>query len=141
MVINHFTSAVPVVATSDVAGTVRYFEQTLGFKQQWTWGDPPVYAGVRAGDALLYVTHDADLASTIKERQLAPDIFPWVTDIDSVYAQHRAAKADIAEELTMRPWGVRQYVVREPNGYLLKVAESQKEEEEEEEEEEKHATK
>ena len=50
--------------------------------------------------ALLYVTHDADLASTIKERQLAPDIFLWVTDIDSVYAQHRAAKADIAEELT-----------------------------------------
>jgi hypothetical protein len=45
-----------------------------------------------------------------------------------VYAQHRAAKADIAEELTMRPWGVRQYVVRETNGYLLKVAESQKEE-------------
>ena len=76
-------------------------------------------------------THDADLASTIKERQLAPDIFLWVTDIDSVYAQHRAAKADIAEELAMRPWGVRQYVVREPNGYLLKVAESQKEEEEE----------
>jgi len=141
MVINHFTSAVPVVATSDVAGTVRYFEQTLGFKLQWTWGDPPVYAGVRAGDALLYVTHDVDLASTIKERQLAPDIFLWVTDIDSVYAQHRAAKADIAEELTMRPWGVRQYVVREPNGYLLKVAESQKEEEEEEEEEEKPATK
>jgi hypothetical protein len=33
-------------------------------------------------------------------------------------------------------------VVREPNGYLLKVAESQKEEEEEEEEEEeKPATK
>jgi len=141
MVISHFTSAVPVVATSDVAGTVRYFEQTLGFKQQWTWGDPPVYGGVRAGDALLYVTHDADLASTIKERQLAPDIFLWVTDIDSVYAQHRAAKADIAEELAMRPWGVRQYVVREPNGYLLKVAESQKEEEEEEEEEEKPATK
>lgn len=132
MVINHFTSAVPVLATSDVAGTVRYFEQTLGFKQQWTWGDPPVYAGVRAGDALLYVTHDADLASTIKERRLAPDIFLWVTDIDCVYAQHRAAKADIAEELTMRPWGVRQYMVREPNGYLLKVAESQKEEEEEE---------
>ena len=50
MVINHFTSAVPVLATSDVAGTVRYFEQTLGFKQQWTWGDPPVYAGVRAGE-------------------------------------------------------------------------------------------
>lgn len=27
-------------------------------------------------------------------------------------------------EQTLGPWGVRQYVVREPNGYHLKVAES-----------------
>jgi len=73
------------------------------------------------------VTHDPDLASTIKERHLAPDIFLWVNDIDAVYAQHRASHADISEELTARPWGVRQYVVREPNGYRLKVAQSQEE--------------
>ena len=53
-------------------------------------------------------------------------------DIDSVYAQHRGSRADITEELTTRPWGVRQYVVREPNGYLLKVAESQEQQEQEE---------
>ena len=132
MTLKDFSSAVPVIATSDVLGTVRYFEQTLGFRQQWIWGDPPVYAGIRAGGALLYVTHDPELASTIRERRLAPDIFLWVSDIDSVYAHHRAAHADITEELTARPWGVRQYVVREPNGYLLKVAESQEREEEEE---------
>lgn len=128
MTLKNFSSAVPVIATSDVLGTVRYFEKTLGFRQQWIWGDPPVYAGVRAGSALLYVTHDPKLASTIRERQLAPDIFLWVSDIDSVYAHHRAARADIIEELAARPWGVRQYVVREPNGYLLKVAESQEQE-------------
>ncbi len=127
MSLQNFSSAVPVIATSDIRGTIRYFEQTLGFKQQWVWGDPPVYAGIRAGGALLYVTHDPELASTIQERRLAPDIFLWVTDIDSVYAQHRASRADITEELTARPWGVRQYVVREPNGYHLKVAESQDE--------------
>lgn len=125
MTLKNFSSAVPVIATSDVLGTVRYFEQTLGFRQQWIWGDPPVYAGIRAGGALLYVTHDPELASTIRERRLAPDSFLWVSDIGSVYAHHRAARADITEELTARPWGVRQYVVREPNGYLLKVAESQ----------------
>jgi uncharacterized glyoxalase superfamily protein PhnB len=130
MTFQNFSSAVPVIATADVLATVRYFEQTLGFKQQWLWGDPPVYAGVRAGGALLYVTHDPALASTIKERRLSPDIFLWVNDIDSVYSQHRSASADIAEELTTRPWGVRQYVVREPNGYLLKVAESLEKEDE-----------
>lgn len=35
-------------------------------------------------------------------------------------AQHRASDAEVAEDFTERPWGVRQYVVREPNGYLLK---------------------
>jgi uncharacterized glyoxalase superfamily protein PhnB len=91
---------------------------------------------------LLYVTHDPELASTIRERRLTADIFLWVSDIDSVYAHHRAGRADITEELIERPWGVRQYVVREPNGYFLKIAESQKEQrEEQEEEQEQPATK
>jgi uncharacterized glyoxalase superfamily protein PhnB len=124
MTLNNYSTAVPVVGTSDVTKTIRYFEQTLGFEQQWIWGDPPVYAGVKAGGALLYICHDPDLATAIRERRLAPDIFLWVSDIDSVYAQHRANGADIAEELTARPWGARQYVVREPNGYHLKIAES-----------------
>jgi len=79
MNLQNFSSAVPVIATADVLATVRYFEQTLGFKQQWLWGDPPIYAGVRAGSALLYITHDPVLAFTIKERRLSPDIFLWVT--------------------------------------------------------------
>jgi len=115
--LQNYSAAVPVIATADVSSTVRYFEQTLGFQQQWTWGDPPVYAGVKAGSAILYITHDPDTAAAIKERRLAPDVFLWVN-------QHRARNADIVEELTARPWGVRQYVVREPNGYHLKVAES-----------------
>jgi len=122
--LQNYSAAVPVIATADVSSTVRYFEQTLGFQQQWTWGDPPVYAGVKAGSAILYITHDPDTAAAIKERRLAPDVFLWVNQIEQVHDQHRARNADIVEELTARPWGVRQYVVREPNGYHLKVAES-----------------
>ena len=87
-------------------------------------GQPSGYAGVKAGGALLYICQDTDLAAAIRERRLGPDIFLWVNDIDSVNRQHRANHANIEEELTARPWGVRQYVVREPNGYRLKVAES-----------------
>ena len=124
MAVNNYSSAVPVIGTADLAGTISYFEETLGFKQQWIWGEPPVYAGVRAGGALLYICHDPELASAIRERRLTPDIFLWVSDIGSIYEQHRAKQADITEELTERPWGVRQYVIREPNGYHLKIAES-----------------
>src|SRR6266403_189627 len=116
MILANYSSAVPVISTGDVAATVRYFEQTLGFEQQWIWGDPPVYAGVKAGGAELYITHDPETAAPIRERRLAPDVFLWVNDIDAVYQRHRANGAVIAEELTERAWGVRQYVIREPNG-------------------------
>jgi hypothetical protein len=88
-----------------------------------------VYAGIKAGSALLYVTLDPVLADAIREKQLAPDIFLWVNDIIQIYEDHRARGADILEELKERPWGVRQYVIREPNGYHLKIAESSPEEE------------
>jgi catechol 2,3-dioxygenase-like lactoylglutathione lyase family enzyme len=121
--VESFRNAVPVIGTADVAKTVSYFEHKLEFKQQWAWGDPPVYAGIKAGGALLYVSADPELATALRQEKLAPDVFVWVNDIDSVYARHCQNGVEIAEELSVRPWGVKQYVIREPNGYLLKIVE------------------
>ena len=95
-----FHSAVPVIATEDVAGSVDYFVGTLGFAPDFMWGDPPVYAGVKAGNAEIYLTHDPATSRAIRERGLAPDVFLWVTGIDGIYAQHRAQGADIVEVLS-----------------------------------------
>ena len=127
--IDSYRAAVPVIGTADVTETIRYFEQTLGFEKQFVWGEPPVYAGVKAGGALVYICHDPDLAAAIRDRRLKPDIFLWVNDVDGVYEQHRANGAEIKEELAARPWRTRQYVVREPNGYCLKIAEAPEAEE------------
>ena len=128
-IVVNYSLAVPVISTADVAATLAYWERTLGFEHQWSWGDPPVYAGIKAGGAMIYVTHDPEFTAALAERQLAPDIFLWVSNIDEVYAVHRAHGAEILEDLKVRPWGVRQYVVREPNGYHLKIAESDPENE------------
>lgn len=124
MAIENYSIAVPVIGTADVLETVAWFEKILGFTHLWTWGEPPVYAGVKGGDAMLYICHDPELAMAIQERRLTPDVFLWVADIERVYNQHRANGAEIVEPLTSRPWGVRQYAVRERNGYRLKIAES-----------------
>jgi uncharacterized glyoxalase superfamily protein PhnB len=117
-----FRAAVPVLCTEDVAASMQYLEHILGFVEQFRWGDPPVYAGVKAGDALLYVCHDPAMARAIREHELGPDVFLWVEGVDALYAMHRTRGADIVEALEDRPWGARQYVVREPNGYRLKIA-------------------
>lgn len=125
MAANHFKTAVPVIASSDVMKTVAYFVQVLGFEQQWIWGEPPVYAGICAGQALIYISHDPALARAIQESRLAPDVYFWVEEIESLYARHSANGAQILEKLETRPWGTRQYSVLEPNGYHLKIAESE----------------
>lgn len=116
-------SAVPVIATDDVQASVEYFVRTLGFDADFVWGDPPVYAGVTSGEVEIYFAKDPATAAAIRQHALAPDLFLWVRGIDALYAQHTAAGATIAEPLTDKPWGARQYVLRDPNGYHLKFAE------------------
>ncbi len=117
------TSAVPVIATADVPASVRYFEEQLGFTQRWAWGEPPVYAAVRSGSVLLYICQDNDLAAAIARERVHPEIFIWVNDVERLYRQHRERNVEIVEELKERPWGAKQYVAREPNGYYLKFTE------------------
>lgn len=124
---HNIKTAVPVIASQDVVKTVEYFERVLGFDREWIWGDPPVYAGLRAGSAMLYISHDPKLAGAIQERNLAPDIYFWVEDIHATYERHRASSAEIVDELAVKPWGTLQYTVLEPNGYRLKIAQFENE--------------
>lgn len=124
MPLNNFTSAVPVIATADVAATIHYFEQTLGFKQQWS------------GETLrsMLVSAPAGPSSTSLTILILLPPFRTVASLPTFFSgspiskastrNMRATNAQITEALSERPWGVRQYVIREPNGYLLKVAES-----------------
>jgi uncharacterized glyoxalase superfamily protein PhnB len=123
-----YRSAVPVVATADVRGTVDYYKRVLGFAEHFVFGDPPVYAGVRRDGVLLYITHDADLAAALKKSGLHPDLFLWVQDVDKVFEEHKRRGATIVENISDRAWDARQYVIEDPNGYYLKIAQPIEEE-------------
>ena len=42
------------------------------------------------------------------------------TDIDALYARHKAAGATIVHPIENKPWGIREYTVRDPSGYHLR---------------------
>lgn len=116
-------AAVPVISTADVRGTIDYYGRVLGFREHFVFGDPPVYAGVERDGVLLYITHHPALAELLKNHDLHPDIFLWVQDVDGVFEEHRRNGARIIEMVSNRAWDARQYVVEDPNGYRLKIAE------------------
>lgn len=119
-----YRNAVPVVATADVRSTVAYYTRVLGFTEHFVFGDPPVYAGIERDGVLLYIACDVKLASVLKsDSGLHPEVFLWVRDVDKVFVEHKLRGATIVEEIADRAWDARQYVIEDPNGYHLKVAE------------------
>jgi catechol 2,3-dioxygenase-like lactoylglutathione lyase family enzyme len=118
-----YRSAVPVIATADVRATLAYYTQVLGFSEHFTFGDPPVYAGVERDGVLLYITRDDRTAATLKSSGVHPDVFLWVHDVDSVFEEHKRRGVKVVEEIANRAWDARQYVIEDPNGYRLKIAE------------------
>jgi hypothetical protein len=47
----------------------------LDFSEHFTYGDPPVYAGVERDGVLLYITQDDKMAAALKDSGLHPDVF------------------------------------------------------------------
>ena len=115
-------NTVPVVGTDDIQKSLLYYTTVLGFLPDFEFGDPVVYAGVKSGDAEIYFSYDHGLATAIKKTKINPEIFIWISDADSLFKEHVANGAEIIEPISDRPWGARQYVIKEINGYHLKFA-------------------
>jgi uncharacterized glyoxalase superfamily protein PhnB len=118
-----YKKAVPVIATADVRSTIEYYTRVLDFREHFVFGDPPVYAGVERDGVLLYICLDSGLARTLENLGLHPEIFLWVKDVDKVFDEHKARGAKIVEDVADRPWDARQFVIADPNGYHIKIAE------------------
>jgi catechol 2,3-dioxygenase-like lactoylglutathione lyase family enzyme len=119
-----FKDSVPVISTADIRSTLDWYVRVLGFREHFVFGDPPVYAGLECDGVLLYVTHDPALASTMEKTGGHPDIFLWVEGIDEAFELHRTRGARVIEPPADRAWDARQYVLEDPNGYRLKIAQS-----------------
>ena len=118
-----FKDSVPVIATADVRTTIDWYVRVLGFREHFVFGDPPVYAGLERDSVLLYVTHDPEMVSALQASDSHPDVFLWVEGVDEAFVEHRARGAKIVEAVEDRAWDARQYVLEDPNGYRLKIAE------------------
>jgi uncharacterized glyoxalase superfamily protein PhnB len=115
-------STVPVIGTDDIRKSLSYYIEILSFSLDFEYGDPIVYAGVKSGTAEIYFSHDPEIIDAIKERKISPEIFIWVNDADILFNEHLANGAEIFESISDRPWGTRQYVIKDINGYHLKFA-------------------
>lgn len=100
------------LAVSNIPAAIDFYTKQLGFELAFTWGDPPTFAGVNFGNVQMFL------------QKGTPDpkgccVYFVVGEADVLYEFHRANGVEVAQEIGDREYGIRDYVVRDLNGYHL----------------------
>lgn len=111
-------SSTAIFASSDIEATLAYYKDVLGFESTWTWGEPPTFGSATMGGVVIMFNLQPELAAKIRGHQ------HWVKvdEVDALYRSHRSRDAHIVSEIEDKPWGAREYIVEDLNGYHLRFA-------------------
>jgi catechol 2,3-dioxygenase-like lactoylglutathione lyase family enzyme len=102
----------PGLPVPDVLAAAEFYTSRLGFTLAFTWGEPAAMAGVNLGDVQVFLERGTPASG-------GSAVYFVVGDADELYAFHRGNGVEVIEELDDRPYGLRDYMVRDPYGYVL----------------------
>jgi len=100
------------LSVSDVRASAEFYARKLGFVVAFTEGDPPTFAGINLDRVQIFLTqgHPAPQACSV---------YFVVDDADELCAWHRSNGVEIVEPPRDQPYRLREYTVRDPDGYCL----------------------
>jgi catechol 2,3-dioxygenase-like lactoylglutathione lyase family enzyme len=104
----------PIFNVASLAASQRYYRDALGFKLDWQDGDPPDFASVSRGHAVLFLCQGC---------QGTPGAWTMVfaEDVDKLHREYAGKKALIRMPPRDMPWGVREMHVSDVDGNVLRI--------------------
>ena len=120
------TAAYPQLFTTDMERSARFFREQLGFEVRDLFGDPPVYAQVSRDGVRLNVRLVAGpvLDREAAERSELLAAYLETADVEGLYGEYAAKGVDFHRRLETKPWGLKGFIVRDPDGNLLNFSEA-----------------
>ena len=110
----------PQFFTTDMAITLAYYRDKLGFDCVGTWNDPPVYAIVaRDGHRIHFRLAGPPAPNPDKYADELLDAYQFIDDADALYTVYQARGVEFTRTLGDTDWNSREFVVRDCDGRLL----------------------
>lgn len=115
----------PSLAVSDVLAAADFYTKKLGFFVAFTWGDPPTMAGVNLGHVQMFLERGTPAPKSCSVYFVVGDANELFGSADTaamlteLYEFHRANGVEIVSPPEDRPWGMRDYRVRDLYGHML----------------------
>jgi uncharacterized glyoxalase superfamily protein PhnB len=107
-------TVIPVLPVRDLERAHRYYCDVLGFVEPWGYGEPLQYGGVQAEAGELPAIH-----FTQNTDRTPGEAYILVGDVDAYFEQVKAAGAEFVFELADRDYGMRDFMVKDPDGNQL----------------------
>lgn len=105
-----FTSMCPVFTVLDMSEALTFYVSRLGFSLAWQWGEPVTRAGVVRDGFEIQLVSDPDLAGD------PAVVYCHVSGVQDYFDACVRAGAPIHQPLTDRPWGMKDFRVRDASG-------------------------
>ena len=122
-----FIQSNPHLPVRDLQQTLRYYRDTLGFYNEWTFGDKD--GGIRRDDMRLLFGEDPGFSNDINNQRHCLPLMWFVEDIDGIYSEFKERKIALADDLRTHPYGLREFAFIDINGYYVRVAEGKTDDE------------
>lgn len=107
--------AATVFVVQDVLRSVEHYRDALGFKVEFTYGQPTFYAGVERDHVTLHL----QAANQTKRQPGHGAVNVFVTDVDALYQELKERGARVLNEPKDYPYGMRDFDVNDLDGNHL----------------------
>ena len=109
-------SVIPILYSDDVQRSITFYTEVLGFREHWIWDDTAGFGGVVNDKATIFFCK-GDQGH--KGTWLAIN----VDNVDEVYEAIKD-KAEINGPPEDKPWFMREMLVKDPDGHILRVGQN-----------------
>ena len=106
-----FCQGAPLLLVPDVGATADFYRSVLGFTSD-SGADTAEYSVVWRDNAAVHLAQGEHPPSGVR-------IFFWVQDVNTLYEEVVQRGAAIAVPIGTRPYGVRDFALRDPNGVIV----------------------
>ncbi len=111
--ITHYSAVLSVHQLSD---SIDFYCFKLGFELASSYGNPPYYAEIRRGQGQSLMLIDQSTAGPPSSHV---SLAFYSEDIDTLYAEFQSRQVPIKEALEDKAYGMREFQIEDPNGYLI----------------------
>ncbi len=122
-----FEKAYPILNVRNVAASLDYYLDKLGFEKGFTWPPPcndlgvpeviPTYGEISRGNFALHLAQEEEPGTPV-----------WVyldlgskSDLSALYQEYQISGARIKEAPTDKEWDMREMLVEDLDGHILRI--------------------